>query len=95
MYGSSESWPAGMRWQHEVLSRPLALPGQDLRHLEGRSDGGVAVKIIISYIDAEEQEAAGVLAALLRLLPGVRVRKNTAKAPHNHLYLTTRKSGKS
>ena len=54
----------------------------------------LTVKITISYIGAEEQEAAGVLAALLALLPGVRVHKNESKPPFFHLYLTTRKPQK-
>jgi len=53
----------------------------------------VALKITIAYISAEEQDAAAVMAALLRLLPGVRVHKNESKAPFLHIYLTTRKPG--
>ena len=52
------------------------------------------MKITLSYIDAEEREAAaGVLAAILALLPGVRVRKNASKPPYIHVHLTTRKAG--
>ena len=51
------------------------------------------MKITISYMATEEREAAGVLAALLALLPGVRVHKNTSKPPYIHVYLTTRKPG--
>lgn len=52
------------------------------------------MKIAVSYIGSEEQEAAGVLAALLELLPGVRVRKNESNPPFLHLYLTTKKPQK-
>ena len=52
------------------------------------------MKLTISYTAEEEQETAGVLAALLALLPGVRVHKNESKPPFIHLYLTTRKPKK-
>ena len=49
------------------------------------------MKITVSYIGSEEQEAARVLAALRPLLPGVRVHKNECQRPFLHLYLTTKK----
>ena len=52
------------------------------------------MKIIVSYTGEEEQEATGVLAALLAFLPGARVHKNESKHPFFHLYLTTRKPQK-
>jgi len=51
------------------------------------------VKITIAYMSAEEQDAAAVMAALLRLLPGVRAHKNESKSPFLHIYLTTKKPG--
>ena len=53
------------------------------------------MKITVSYIPEEEGAASSVLAALLRLLPGVRVRKKEAHPPFKHLYLTTRKGEKA
>ena len=53
--------------------------------------GDAAMKITISYTASEEQEAAGVLAALRPLLPGLRVHKTEGKPPFLHLYLTTKK----
>lgn len=52
------------------------------------------MKITVSYITAEEQEAAAVLAALRPLLPGVREHKSESKPPFLHLYLTTKKPQK-
>lgn len=52
------------------------------------------MKITVSYIGSEEQKAAGVLAALLELLPGVRVHKSESNPPFLHLYLTTKKPQK-
>lgn len=52
------------------------------------------MKITVSYIGSEEQEADAVLSALRPLLPGVRVHKNVSKPPFIHLYLTTRKPQK-
>ncbi len=51
------------------------------------------MKITVAYTSAEEQDAAAVLAALLRLLPGVRVHKNESEPPFLHIYLTTKKPG--
>jgi len=53
------------------------------------------MKITISYIGAEEQEAAAVVAALRSLLPGAKVRKKNAHAPFIHVYFTTKKIKKS
>ena len=52
------------------------------------------MKITIAYTAAEEREAAGVLAALLRLLPGARVHRNAARPPYIQVHLTTRRPGK-
>lgn len=52
------------------------------------------MKITISYIDAEEQEAAKILAALRPLLPGFRVHKNVSKTPFIRVNLTPRKPPK-
>lgn len=53
------------------------------------------MKITIAYTSTEEREAARVLAALLQLLPGVRVHKAATKSPYIRIYLTTRKPGGS
>ena len=50
------------------------------------------MKITITHTDAEEREAAGILAALLRLLPGARVHRNVRRPPYIRIYITTRKS---
>lgn len=54
----------------------------------------MAVKLKLTYQPEEQEQAAGVLAALLALLPGVRVHKNTSKAPYIHVYLTTKKGAR-
>jgi len=51
------------------------------------------MKITIAYTPAEEREASGALAMLLRLLPGARVHKAASKPPFVRIYLTTRKPG--
>ena len=51
------------------------------------------MKLKITYQPEEQEDAASVLAALLGLLPGVRVHKNTSKTPYIYVYLTTRKPG--
>ena len=48
------------------------------------------MKITISYTDAEEKEAAAVLAALHPLLPGFRVHKNVSKPPFIRVNFTSR-----
>ena len=53
------------------------------------------MKITISHTAAEEREAAGILAALLRLLPGARVHKAMDKPPYIRIYLTTRRPDRS
>ena len=45
------------------------------------------MKIIVSYTGEEEQEATGVLAALLAILPGAKVNKNEKKTPFFKKYL--------
>lgn len=51
------------------------------------------MKITITHTAAEERETAGILAALLQLLPGARVHKAASKPPFIRIYLTTRKPG--
>lgn len=52
------------------------------------------MKITVSYIPEEKEEAAAVLAALRPLLPGVRVHESDRSPPFLHMYLTTRKPKK-
>lgn len=52
------------------------------------------MKITISYTDAEEKEAAAILAALHPLLPGFRVHKNVSKPPFIRVNFTSRKPQK-
>lgn len=49
------------------------------------------MKIKISYKPEEEKEAAASVVALLRVLPGAKVRKSDRHAPFLHTYLTTTK----
>ena len=51
----------------------------------------MAVKLKLTYAPEEEQESAAVLAALLRLLPGAKIRRDKSKAPQMAVYVTTRK----
>lgn len=51
------------------------------------------MKLKLTYQPEEQEATAGMLAALLALLPGVRVHKNASKPPYIHVYLTTRKPG--
>ncbi len=48
------------------------------------------MKVKLTYIPEEQDAAAAVMAALLRLLPGVRVHKNESKPPFLHIYLTAK-----
>lgn len=52
------------------------------------------MKVKVSYISEEKQEAAGVLAAIRSVLPAVRMRKSDRNPPYKHIYLTTKKAGK-
>ena len=52
------------------------------------------MKITITHTAAEEREATGVLAALLRLLPGARVHRKMHSPPYIRIYITTRRPGK-
>lgn len=53
------------------------------------------MKITFAYLPAEEQEVAADLAALRQLHPRMKVRKSDAYPPFKHLYLSTKKPGKS
>ena len=48
------------------------------------------MKIKLSYIPEEQERAAGILAALLRLLPGAKVRRDKSRAPMLCVYVTVR-----
>lgn len=52
------------------------------------------MKIKITYLSAEDQEAADIQAAILRRFPGVKIHKSDAHPPFKHIYLTTKKPGK-
>lgn len=52
------------------------------------------MKVTISYTDAEEQEAAKILATLRPLLPGFRVHKNISNPPFIRVNLSPRKPQK-
>ncbi len=52
------------------------------------------MKITLAYLPAEDEEAAAVLAALLRLHPRAKLRKSDRHAPFLHLYLTIWKAAK-
>lgn len=45
------------------------------------------MKVKISYIPSEEQEAAASVAALRELYPAAKIRRSTAHPPHEHIYL--------
>ena len=53
------------------------------------------MKITLAYLPAEDEEAAAVLAALLRLHPRAKLRKSDRHAPFLHLYLTIWKAAKT
>ncbi len=53
------------------------------------------MKVTLAYIPEEQKEAAAVLAALRPLLKWERVHKSDRHPPFLHIYLTTRKPGKS
>ena len=46
------------------------------------------MKVKLTYQPEEQEEVTGLLAALLRLLPGVKVRRDKSKAPKLAVYLT-------
>jgi len=52
------------------------------------------LKVKVTYLPEEEEDAAADLAALLQLHPGARVRKSDAHPPYRHIYLTTQKPAK-
>ena len=50
------------------------------------------MKLKLTYQPEEQEEADGVLAAILGLLPGVRVRRDKSKGPKQVvIYMTTRR----
>ena len=51
------------------------------------------MKVKISYLPEEEQEAAADLAALISQHPGAKVRKSDTHPPFKHIYLTTKIPG--
>jgi len=51
------------------------------------------VKVIISYISEEQEDADAVLAALRPLLEWEKVRKSDRHPPFKHIYLTTKRPG--
>lgn len=48
------------------------------------------MKLKLTYQPEEQEAAAGVLAALLRLLPGAKVRRDKSQAPKLCVYVTTK-----
>lgn len=52
------------------------------------------MKVKITNLPEESREAAAVLAALLQLFPGVKVRTSDAHPPYHHIYLTTKRPEK-
>lgn len=48
------------------------------------------MKITIAYIPEQEQEAAAIVAALLHLIPGAKVRKSDRNKPFHHVYVYSR-----
>ena len=48
------------------------------------------MKLKLTYQPEEQEETAGVLAALLRLLPGAKVRLDKSRAPQMTFYVTFR-----
>lgn len=48
------------------------------------------MKLKLTYQPEEQEQAAGVLAALLALLPGARVRRDNSKAQKLCVYVTTK-----
>lgn len=46
------------------------------------------MKLKLTYQPEEQEAAAGVLAALLRLLPGAKVRRDKSQAPKLCVYVT-------
>lgn len=53
------------------------------------------MKVKISYLPEEEKKAVASVVALLRVLPGAKVRKSDRHAPFIHTYLTTTKPDNS
>ena len=53
------------------------------------------MKITLAYLPVEDEEAAAVLASLLRLHPGAKVRKSDRHAPFLHVYVTVGKPMKT
>ena len=51
------------------------------------------MKIKITYLPAEDQEAADIQAAILRRFPGAKIHESEAHPPFKHIYLSTKKPG--
>ena len=52
------------------------------------------MKITIAYTEESSADAAASVAALQKVLPGVKVKKSEKHPPFMHLYLTTPKESK-
>ena len=52
------------------------------------------MKFRLSFLPDEREDAAAVLAALLRLHPAAKVKESDAHPPYRHIYLTTPRVGK-
>ena len=48
------------------------------------------MKLKITYQPEEQEQAAGILAALLRLLPGAKVRRDKSRPPKLCVYVTSK-----
>lgn len=48
------------------------------------------MKLKLTYQPEEQEEAADILAALLRLLPGAKIRRDKSKAPMLCVYVAVR-----
>lgn len=51
------------------------------------------MKIKITYLPAEDQEAADIQAVILRRFPGAKIHKSYAHPPFKHIYVSTKKPG--
>lgn len=49
------------------------------------------MKLKLTYAPEEQETAAGVLAALLRLLPGAKIRRDKSQAPKLCVYVTIKR----
>ena len=70
----------------------MELPGPGLCYPARGAAGGVApMKLKLTYLPNEQEEATRVLTAIIQHYPGAKIRRDKSKAPKLCVYVTTSK----